>query len=281
MSVITLGIASDEVKFVRNLLANKSQGSPQGDSCGFAFACEGLWAADKLISCGLKVTHFFVNSEIDYMAIPECRRMIDYADKTYAISHKACMKISERDGADDFFIVALLPRLTLKDIELKDNMVISILDGLEQPGNIGAILSSIDCAGGSCCITTHKRVKKTHSRLIRSSLGAAFTMPHIEADYDELTKWLVENKFKIILTDLTAKIPYYQVDYTGRVAIVSGNENNGISASWRDLPGAIPIIIPMLGSSESLNVGFATTLVAYEAGLRQHLGKNTLVNNSN
>lgn len=276
MSIITSGIASDEVKYVRNLLANKSQGSLYSESCGFAFACEGLWAADKLIESGLKVTHFFVNSEIDYMSEPQCVRMIDYADKTYAISRKACAKISERDGADDYFIVALLPRLTLSDIELKDNMVISILDGLEQPGNIGAILRSIDCAGGSCCITTHKRVKPTHSRLIRSSLGAAFTMPHIEADYDELTKWLIGNNFKVILTDLTAKIPYYEADYSGRIAIVSGNEYGGISASWRDLPNAVPIIIPMLGSCESLNVGFATTLVAYEAGLRQHLGKNTL-----
>ena len=276
MSVITLGIASEEVKYVRNLLANKSQGSSDDGSCGFAFACEGLWAADKLIESGLTVTHFFVNNEIDYQSNSECRRMMSYANKTYGISHKACQKISERDGSDDYFIVARLPRLTLDDIKLEDNMVISILDGLEQPGNIGAILRSIDCAGGSACITTHRRVKPTHSRLIRSSLGAAFMMPHIDADYDMLTKWLIKNGFKVILTDLTAKIPYYEADYSGRIAIVSDNEYTGISASWRDLPNAVPIIIPMMGSCESLNVGFATTLVAYEAGLRQKFGKDTL-----
>lgn len=276
MSVITLGIASEEVKYVRNLLANKSQVSPSGDTCCFAFACEGLWSVDKLIENNLTVTHFFVNNEIDYMSNPDCVKMISYAKKTYGISKKACQKISERDGSDDFFIVALLPKLSLDDIQLKDNMVISILDGLEQPGNIGAILRSIDCAGGCGCISTHKRVKLTHSRLIRSSLGAAFTMPFIEADYDSLTQWLIKNNFKVILTDLTAKIPYYEADFTGRIAIVSGNEYTGISPSWRSLPNAVPVIIPMLGSCESLNVGFATTLVAYEAGLRQQLNKKTL-----
>ena len=78
------------------------------------------------------------------------------------------------------------------------------------------------------------------------------------------------DSFKAVLTDLTATQAYCDVDYSGRVAVVAGNEHTGISPYWRTLPVAVPVIIPMLGSCESLNVGFASTLVAYEAGLKMH-----------
>ena len=94
-------------------------------------------------------------------------------------------------------------------------------------------------------------------------------MPVAEAPMDKLTVWLSKHNFRAVLTDLTATRSYRELDYQGRIAIVAGNEFKGISPSWRDLKIAEPIIIPMLGSCESLNVGFASTLVAYEAGLRQ------------
>jgi TrmH family RNA methyltransferase len=148
-------------------------------------------------------------------------------------------------------------------------MTAIVLDGQEQPGNIGAILRSLDGAGGQFAICTNRRVKMTHSRLIRSSLGAAFALPVPVAPIEEVIQWLTDNNFKIIVTDLTATKDYYEIDYSGRVAIVAGNEFLGISPVWRTLPNAQPVIIPMLGSCESLNVGFASTLVAYESSLRQ------------
>ena len=78
-----------------------------------------------------------------------------------------------------------------------------------------------------------------------------------------------KNNFKCVVTDLQAKKSYREIDYSGRIAIVAGNEHTGISASWRKLKNSESIIIPMLGSCESLNVGFASTLVAYEAGLQK------------
>ena len=91
----------------------------------------------------------------------------------------------------------------------------------------------------------------------------------IASEFDELTAWLRENGFKAVVTDLTAKKSYFDEDYSGRVAIVAGNEYKGISPAWRGLEIARPVIIPMLGSVESLNVGFASTLVAYECSMRQ------------
>ena len=143
------------------------------------------------------------------------------------------------------------------------------MDGLEQPGNIGAILRSFDCAGGNFAIVTNKQARLSNSRLVRASLGASFMMPVVEAEIDEVQNWLQQNNFKCVVTDLQAKKSYREADYKGRVAIIAGNEHTGISDSWRHLKNSESIIIPMLGTCESLNVGFASTLVAYEAGLQK------------
>lgn len=268
MKFTNLGIAAPEVKIARDLLSGRKL-----PGCEDLFVCEGLWAAEKLMSQKLAVKYFFFCPEMiktsEEQALTE--KMCEYASAAFCISGKACGKISDRDGADGFFIVAQMPVYRLEDLEprLTDNMVIMILDGQEQPGNIGAILRSLDCAGGAFAVMTNRRVRLTHPRLIRASLGAAFMLPVAEAPMDKLTDWLAGHGFRAVLTDLTATHSYRELDYKGRIAIVAGNEFKGISPRWRELDIAEPVIIPMLGSCESLNVGFASTLVAYEAGLRQ------------
>ena len=199
--------------------------------------------------------------------------MSEYAKQTFAISSKCCKKISDREGYDEFFIVAKLPQYSLSSLEKiikgKNNLLAIVMDGLEQPGNIGAILRSFDCAGGNFAIVTNKQARLSNSRLVRASLGASFMMPVVEAEIDEVQNWLQQNNFKCVVTDLQAKKSYREADYKGRVAIIAGNEHTGISDSWRHLKNSESIIIPMLGTCESLNVGFASTLVAYEAGLQK------------
>ena len=266
------GIASDEVALAKELVLNKCKNKN-------IFVCEGLWAVEKLIEKGFKVTHFFYNSDkfennkISESDLQKIAKMAKYSEKTYAISEKACKKISDRDGFDEYFIIAELKIYTLKDIEKliegKNNILSIVMDGLEQPGNIGAILRSFDCAGGDFAIVTNKQARLSNSRLVRSSLGASFMLPILEAEIDETQKWLEKNNFKCVVTELQAKKSYREIDYSGRIAIIAGNEHTGISDSWRKLSCSESIIIPMLGSCESLNVGFASTLVAYEAGLQK------------
>lgn len=266
------GISSDEVQLAKSLVDNKCKDKK-------LFVCEGLWAVEKLIEKKLKVTHFFYNSDklengkITEENLQKIAKMAKYAQKSYAISEKACKKISDRDGFDEYFIVAELPVYTLADIEKlienKTNILAIVMDGLEQPGNIGAILRSFDCAGGDFAIVTNKQARLSNSRLVRSSLGASFMLPVLEAEISDVQAWLEKQNFKCVVTDLQAKKSYREIDYSGRIAIISGNEHTGISDSWRKLSCSESIIIPMLGSVESLNVGFASTLVSYEAGLQK------------
>lgn len=266
------GISSEEVSLAKSLVENKCKDRR-------LFVCEGLWAADKLIEKNINVTHFFYNGDkldagkIDEKSLEKIAKLCKYSKNSYAISEKACKKISDRDGFDEYFIVAEAIIYTFEDIEKliknNQNVLAIVMDGLEQPGNIGAILRSFDCAGGDFAIVTNKQAKLGNSRLVRSSLGASFMLPVLEAEIDETQNWLENNGFKCVVTDLQAKKNYREIDYTGRIAIIAGNEHTGISDSWRKLPHSQSIIIPMLGSVESLNVGFASTLVSYEAGLQK------------
>ena len=269
---VVAGISSDEVANVKSLVENKCKDKT-------LFVCEGLWAVDKLIEKNFEVLQFFYNADklisgtLSEKDIEKIANMALYAKKTFAISEKSCKKISDREGYDEYFIVAKLKNYTLKDIEEmfkgKNNVLAIVMDGLEQPGNIGAILRSFDCAGGDFAIVVNKQARLSNSRLVRSSLGASFMLPVLEAEIGEVQDWLAKNNFKCVVTDLQAKKSYREIDYSGRIAIVAGNEHTGISASWRKLKNSESIIIPMLGSCESLNVGFASTLVAYEAGLQK------------
>ena len=266
------GISSEEVALAKSLVENKCKDRK-------LFVCEGLWAVDKLIEKNIKVTHFFYNGDkldagkIDEKSLEKIAKMSKYSANSYAISEKACKKISDRDGYDEYFIVAEAIIYTFADIEklIKNNknVLAIIMDGLEQPGNIGAILRSFDSAGGDFAIVTNKQAKLGNSRLVRSSLGASFMLPVLEAEINETQNWLEKNGFKSVVTDLQSKKSYREIDYSGRIAIVAGNEHTGISDSWRKLAHSESIIIPMLGSVESLNVGFASTLVSYEAGLQK------------
>lgn len=269
---LNIGISSPEVSNAKLIVNNKLKNSN-------LFVCEGLWAVDKLIEKNIKVREFFfnvdrINSEkIDEKSIEKIAKMVDYSEKNYAISEKSCKKISDRDGFDEYFIIAEQPKFTLADIENKfknnNNILAIVMDGLEQPGNIGAILRSFDCAGGDFAIITNKQAKLTNSRLVRSSLGASFMLPVLEAEIEDVQLWLENNNFKCVVTDLQGKKSYKEANYSGRIAIIAGNEHTGISDSWRHLKNSESIIIPMLGSCESLNVGFASTLVSYEAGLQK------------
>ena len=264
------GISSGEVAQAKDLVYGKTKNTD-------LFICEGLWAIEKLIEKNIKVDAFFYNADklnsnkTTLEDLKLINKMATYAKNTYSISEKACQKISDRDGQDDYFIIAHMPNYTLDDITKqigKNNNVLGIImDGLEQPGNIGAILRSCDGAGASFAIIVNKQATITNSRLIRSSFGSVFMIPTLEVEISDVQKWLEKNGFKTIVTDLTATKSFKEIDYSGKIAIVAGNEHTGISPSWRKVKGAQSVIIPMLGSIESLNVGFATTLVAYEAGL--------------
>ncbi len=237
------------------------------------FIVEGGWAYEKIRLAKIQVVTMLVCSEI---VVSDTEReligqLAGYACETYYISEKVCRKISDRDDPEGCFLICRLKERSLNQINLKKDNIIVILDGLERPGNIGTIIRTADAAGIDAVIVCNQKVKLTNYKLIKAAMGSSFFVPVISLYTDEAIGWLAQNDFKIFVTDLSAVKCFYEADFGGRIAIVAGNEINGISDRWRDCDyeKIERIIIPMFGGADSLNVGFATTLVIYEAAMRQ------------
>lgn len=252
------------VKEVQGLL-NNTKPNPKK-----LFVVEGIWALKKAQSYELQIDSFAFCPEFIFST--ESEKIVDdfikLADNSYMVSRKLFLKMSERESPDGLLALCRLPQFSFQDIKLKENNLVVILDGLEIPGNIGTIIRSVDGVGADGVILCNRKARLTHPKLIKSSQGSNFTIPIVESELTEAMEWLKDNGFKIYLTDTRAEQEYFEPDYKGRVAIVAGSERYGMSREWYT-PECNMISIPMYGDCDSLNVAIATTIVLYEASLKQ------------
>lgn len=236
------------------------------------FVIDGIWAHQKAIDNYLEFDSFIFCKEIitsheGMNLVEECFKV---SKKTYCVSLKTFMKICEKDDPKGMISICKFPLKTLDDIELKKNNIIIVLDGLEIPGNVGTILRTCDGASIDAVFICNRRARITHPKIIKGSMGAAFTIPVVEfSSVEECKSWLNKKNFSIYLTDTRASKHYFEYDYQNRVAIIVGSERYGITKPWYE--GDYNMIsIPMLGQCDSLNVAIATTIVAYEASMKQN-----------
>ncbi len=145
--------------------------------------------------------------------------------------------------------------------------LVAVLEGVEKPGNVGAVLRSADAAGVSALIAADPRTDLYNPNAIRASLGTIFTMPVCEATSDDALAWLRKNDFRIFAARVDSAVDYTEVDYRGPTAIVLGSEAEGLSSLWtgEDIRA---VRLPTLGAADSLNVSATAAVLFYEA-LRQ------------
>lgn len=152
-------------------------------------------------------------------------------------------------------------------ITLKDKPLILVLEGVEKPGNLGAMLRTANAAGVDAVIVCDPLADIYNPNCIRASLGAVFATPVVSCSTEQAIRWLQKHKVPVYATYLDAAFPHYEVDLREPAALVLGSEAQGISEEW--LQAATQnIIIPMQGEVDSLNVSNAAAIVLFEA-LRQ------------
>jgi TrmH family RNA methyltransferase len=146
----------------------------------------------------------------------------------------------------------------------KSNPVYVVLESVEKPGNLGAILRSADAAGIDGVIVCDPLTDLYNPNLIRSSIGAIFTVPVAVCSSEECIAFLKEHKIQILTAQLQDSNLYYEQDMTKGTAIVMGTESTGLTDTWRKAADA-HIRIPMLGKLDSLNVSVSAAILMYEA----------------
>lgn len=176
-------------------------------------------------------------------------------------------RASYREGPDGILMLAETNLPTLDEITLSNNPLILIAEGIEKPGNLGALLRSADSAGADALICCDLNLDVFNPNVIRASQGAFFSTPTFIADRKTIAAFLKQQNIKLFSTTPAATIDYWQADMQHPTALALGNENEGLSDFWLQ-PDFEKIKIPQKGVSDSLNVSAAATLVLYEA-LRQ------------
>jgi TrmH family RNA methyltransferase len=180
------------------------------------------------------------------------------------VSKEVFEKIAVRENSGGVIAVAEMKTHRLDDLQVGVNPLVLILESVEKPGNLGAILRTADAAGVDAVIICDPATDIYNPNVIRSSIGCLFTKPVATATSEETIQWLKERKLNIYCTYLGASKPFHEVNYKDGCAIVMGTEATGLSDQWVANATA-NIIIPMQGRIDSMNVSTAAAVVVFEA----------------
>jgi TrmH family RNA methyltransferase len=160
-------------------------------------------------------------------------------------------------------------RVELASLEVTDSEVVFVLEGIEKPGNLGAIARTADAAGVAAIILADSECDECNPNAIRSSAGAIFHLPVIHGTTLHIQKWLQSHHFNTFATLVDGSCCYSEVNLTGRTAIVLGTEATGLTNLW-NTTNSQAISVPMCGIGDSLNVSTTAAILAYESQRQRH-----------
>ena len=217
----------------------------------------------RAINSNLLLDEVFVSPLVDDATIANLE--LETADSTQVIrlTNDVFSKLAYGDRTEGLIATANRPETSLEMISDQASLVL-VLQAIEKPGNLGAIVRSADGAGVCAVVLVDPLTDFFHPNAIRSSTGTVFSMNVAACSSQEAQLWLGENQFQIHTAMLENATDFYGADLRGKVAIVLGNEANGLDEKWAG-DSFSPVKLPMLGSADSLNVSVTASILVYEA----------------
>ena len=223
------------------------------------FVVEGRRELEHCLEAGYTVKTVFVCPEI----AGNCH--FEFAEKSVIeLPAELYRKAAYRESTEGIIAEVECKSPSLEDLELPENPLIVVLEAVEKPGNLGAILRSADAARADAVIVCDPLTDLYNPNLIRASIGAIFTVPTVAASSADAIAFLKERGIQILTAQLQDSSLYYDVDMKRGTAIVMGTESTGLSGKWREAADA-HIRIPMLGRLDSLNVSVSAAILLFEA----------------
>lgn len=184
--------------------------------------------------------------------------------KSFEVSATIYNKVAYRGSTEGVIAEIKAKTRTLRDLNLSHNPLIVVLECVEKPGNLGAVLRSADAAAADAVIVCDPLTDLFNPNLIRSSIGAIFTVPTVACSSEECISFLKEKNIQILTAQLQDSHLYYDTDMRKGTAIVMGTESTGLTNIWRNAADA-HIRIPMKGQLDSLNVSVSAAILLFEA----------------
>jgi TrmH family RNA methyltransferase len=181
-----------------------------------------------------------------------------------SVNETVFARLAFGDRAEGIVAVVRIPSLALARLILPAEPLVIVIEGVEKPGNVGAVLRSVDGAGADALIAADARTDLFNPNAIRASAGTIFSVPVAAASTTEVLPWLGEQGLRIVTARVDAERVYTDADLTGPLAIALGAEAEGLSSSWAG-PGFEAVRLPMLGIADSLNISVSAAILLYEA----------------
>ena len=227
------------------------------------FVVEGIREVERCVEKGYEINTIF------YLNKPMAENVSEIIEKNkdiklFEVSPTIYEKIAYRGSTEGVIAEVKTKDKTLNDLNLSENPLVVVLESVEKPGNLGAILRSADAAGADALIVCDPLTDLYNPNLIRNSTGAIFSVPCVACTSEECIKFLKENNIQILTAQLQDSELYYDTDMKRGTAIVMGTEATGLTDIWRKAADA-HIRIPMLGITDSLNVSVSAAILLYEA----------------
>lgn len=194
---------------------------------------------------------------------PEIIHSIPF-DILYEVTEAVFQKIAYRENSDGILALAKPKSHLLSDLNIPENPFIIVLESVEKPGNLGAVLRTADAAKADAVVICNPLTDIYNPNVIRSSVGCLFTVPVAVCTNDEAIIYLKNEQIQSFAAGLTAAQWYQDTDFTKPSAIVMGTEADGLSDFWLNNADT-RIKIPMRGVIDSLNVSVSTAILTFEA----------------
>jgi RNA methyltransferase, TrmH family len=230
---------------------------------------DGAREVERAAGAGVDIERVFVSREL--CRNDACRRALRILQERGVplldVAAPAFERLAYGDRGEGLVAVARPPATDLGGLRLPPEPLVGILDAVEKPGNVGAVLRSADGAGLDAVVLADERCDPWNPNAIRASLGTVFTTPIAIAPADEVRGWIRARGMRSVVARVEGSRRYTEVDLRGSVALVLGSEAEGLGAAWAGT-GVEAVSIPMRGVADSLNVSVAAALLFYEA-LRQ------------
>lgn len=189
---------------------------------------------------------------------------------TVEVTPELLARLAFGDRDDGLVLVAEAPSVALADLHLPADPLLGVVEAVEKPGNLGAILRSADGAGLDALIVADPRSDPWNPNAIRASMGTAFAVPLAVAPAAEVLAYLRGAGLRMAAARVDGSVPYTEADLRGPLAIVLGSEADGLTDAWTG-EDVHAIHIPMHGIADSLNVSVSAAVLFYEARRQRDL----------
>lgn len=236
------------------------------------FVVEGWRELEHCLEAGYEVdTVFFcpaliANGDATEQLKLADKRLRNLPDKVrrFEVSPQVYERMAYRGSTEGVMAEVRQRVLNLDDLRLSESPLLIVLESVEKPGNLGAVLRSADAAQADVVIVCDPLTDLYNPNLIRSSIGALFTVPTVACTSEECIRFLKQHGIQILTAQLQDSHLYYDIDMCRSTAIVMGTESTGLTDLWRQAADA-HIRIPMLGRLDSLNVSVSAAILLFEA----------------